>query len=199
MAEKSDRKLIRSSPAQKPTHTARSLPRLSGKFSRERELQKAGLKCSRRSLFLLLMVRTINRPDDERTRRQSHQNNNKAMKNKIVAALLALFLGGIGVHKFYLGQSGAGIIYLLFCWTGIPTIIALFEVLVLLLMSDQNFDAKFNRKLKYSSAQVFNMSGYAESSRDKVSTLGEMKKLYEADIITAEEYEEKRRKILDSI
>ncbi len=121
------------------------------------------------------------------------------MKNKIVAALLALFLGGIGVHKFYLGQSGAGIVYLLFCWTGIPTIIALFEVLVLLLMSDQHFDAKFNRKLKYSSAQVFNMSGYAESSRDKVSTLGEMKKLYEADIITAEEYEEKRRKILDSI
>jgi TM2 domain-containing membrane protein YozV/cold shock CspA family protein len=31
-------------------------------------------------------------------------------KNKIVAALLALFLGWLGVHKFYLGKTTAGII-----------------------------------------------------------------------------------------
>ncbi len=36
-------------------------------------------------------------------------------KNKLVAALLALFLGGLGIHKFYLGRTGWGIIYLLFC------------------------------------------------------------------------------------
>ena len=35
-------------------------------------------------------------------------------KNRIAAALFALFLGGIGVHKFYLGQIGLGIVYLLF-------------------------------------------------------------------------------------
>lgn len=45
-------------------------------------------------------------------------------KNRITAALLALFLGGFGVHKFYLGQSGVGIIYLLFCWTFIPALLA---------------------------------------------------------------------------
>ncbi|MEL7511181.1 MAG: SHOCT domain-containing protein [Cyanobacteria bacterium J06554_3] len=38
-----------------------------------------------------------------------------------------------------------------------------------------------------------------ESSREKAATLGEMKKLYDSGVITAEEYEEKRRKILDSI
>ena len=48
-------------------------------------------------------------------------------KSTSTALLLALFLGGIGVHKFYMGQTGAGIIYLLFCWTGIPALIALFE------------------------------------------------------------------------
>jgi len=120
------------------------------------------------------------------------------MKNKIVAALLAIFFGGIGVHKFYLGQLGAGIVYLLFCWTGIPLIILCFEFLILLLMSDRDFDAKFNRGLRPSSAPVFNMA-HQESSRDKAATLGELKKLYEADVITAEEYEGKRRKILDSI
>lgn len=45
------------------------------------------------------------------------------MKTKGVAIILCFFLGGLGVHKFYLGQSFAGILYLLFCWTLIPGII----------------------------------------------------------------------------
>ena len=38
------------------------------------------------------------------------------MKNRFIAALLAIFLGGFGVHKFYLGKWN-GIFYLLLCWT----------------------------------------------------------------------------------
>lgn len=34
-------------------------------------------------------------------------------KNKTVALLLAIFLGGIGAHRFYVGKGGTGIIYLL--------------------------------------------------------------------------------------
>ena len=48
------------------------------------------------------------------------------MKNKTTAGLLALFLGGLGAYKFYLGQGVAGAFYLLFCWTFIPSIIAFF-------------------------------------------------------------------------
>lgn len=33
-------------------------------------------------------------------------------KNPIVAGLLALFLGGLGVHKFYLGYNQAGVVLL---------------------------------------------------------------------------------------
>lgn len=51
-------------------------------------------------------------------------------KNQIVAGLLALFLGGIGIHKFYLGQPGMGIFYILFCWTFIPGIVALIEAII---------------------------------------------------------------------
>lgn len=36
------------------------------------------------------------------------------MKNKTTAALLALFLGGIGIHRFYLGKWISSIFYLLF-------------------------------------------------------------------------------------
>lgn len=64
-------------------------------------------------------------------------------KNKIVAALLAFFLGGFGAHKFYLGQVGLGILYLIFFWTMIPFIVAFIEFILFLVMSDQEFNRKF--------------------------------------------------------
>jgi TM2 domain-containing membrane protein YozV len=67
------------------------------------------------------------------------------MKSKIVAGLLALFLGGLGIHKFYLGRGGAGILYLLFFWTFIPAVIAFFDAIFLFLMDDEVFNAKYNR------------------------------------------------------
>jgi len=116
------------------------------------------------------------------------------MKNKVTAALLALFLGSLGIHKFYLGQNLAGILYLLFFWTGLPAIIAFFEFLGLILMSDRSFDVQYNQRLlPYQNSMV------RESGKDRVATLEGLKKLYDKEIITAEEYEEKRRKILDSL
>jgi TM2 domain-containing membrane protein YozV len=71
-------------------------------------------------------------------------------KNKIVAALLAFFLGWLGIHKFYLGKTTAGIIMAL-CGTigwllfAIPPlivgVIAFVEFIIYLVKSD----AEFNR------------------------------------------------------
>lgn len=59
--------------------------------------------------------------------------------NKVIYCLLCFFLGGIGGHKFYCRRTGAGICYLLFCWTGIPAVIALIELIVALFKkSDAN-------------------------------------------------------------
>ena len=60
-------------------------------------------------------------------------------KSRSIAILLAIFLGGIGIHKFYLNKPGWGVIYLLFCWTFIPLILALIEALIYLFMSDDKF------------------------------------------------------------
>jgi TM2 domain-containing membrane protein YozV len=63
----------------------------------------------------------------------------RSNKDKTTAGILALLVGGIGVHKFYLGQIGLGIVYLLFCWTFIPSLIALIEGVLYLTMSEQAF------------------------------------------------------------
>ena len=60
-------------------------------------------------------------------------------KNKVVAGLLAIFLGGLGIHKFYLGQNFQGVIYLLFSWTLIPAVIGFFEGIIYLLNSESSF------------------------------------------------------------
>ncbi len=64
-------------------------------------------------------------------------------KSKVVAALLALFLGALGIHRFYLGQWW-GLFYLLLCWTGIPSLISFIEAIVFLLSNQQNWDNKYN-------------------------------------------------------
>ena len=35
------------------------------------------------------------------------------MKNKTTAGILAILLGGLGIHKFYLGNTKGGIIYII--------------------------------------------------------------------------------------
>ncbi|MFI3325896.1 MAG: TM2 domain-containing protein [Clostridia bacterium] len=64
-------------------------------------------------------------------------------KNKLVAGILGLFLGGFGVHNFYLGFYGKGIVQILLCWTGISAIWALIEA-ILILTGHINQDAKGN-------------------------------------------------------
>ena len=68
-----------------------------------------------------------------------------AMKNKVAAGVLAILLGGLGVHKFYLGKLGQGILYLIFSWTGIPSIIGLIEGILYLVQTDEEFNAKYNQ------------------------------------------------------
>ncbi len=52
-------------------------------------------------------------------------------KSDVVAILLAFFLGSFGAHRFYLGENGWGILYVLFCWTFIPHLISFVKCFLL--------------------------------------------------------------------
>jgi hypothetical protein len=63
-------------------------------------------------------------------------------RSKIMAGLLALLLGGVGAHKFYMGKPIWGIVYLLLIWTFIPAIFGFIEGINFFTMSDEVFSKR---------------------------------------------------------
>jgi len=59
------------------------------------------------------------------------QEYDKQIRNPSTALVLCLLLGGVGGHRFYLGQMGWGIAYVLFSWTFIPVVVSLGECFVI--------------------------------------------------------------------
>lgn len=69
-------------------------------------------------------------------------------KDRMVALIITFFFGCCGGQYFYYGNYVAGVINLLFCWTLIPSLWAIVHFLILLGMSDQAFNAKYNNPHK---------------------------------------------------
>ena len=53
-------------------------------------------------------------------------------KSGLVTLLLCLFLGIIGIHRFYTKKIGTGILMLLLCWTGISEIWWIIDIIMIL-------------------------------------------------------------------
>lgn len=69
----------------------------------------------------------------------------KIEKSKGVALLLCFFLGGLGIHQFYLGNTIQGVFYLIFSWTCIPALISIIDFIILLCMNENYFHQKYDR------------------------------------------------------
>lgn len=63
--------------------------------------------------------------------------------DQIVAGLLAILLGGLGVHKFYQGNMRNGLLYLCFFWTAIPAILGLIEGILILLADEEEYQRTY--------------------------------------------------------
>ncbi|MBQ9466452.1 MAG: TM2 domain-containing protein [Muribaculaceae bacterium] len=66
-------------------------------------------------------------------------------KSKVVAGVLALFLGGLGAHYFYCGKTKGGIIMLIVTLVlcGIPMILAFVQAIMFFVISQEEFDRKW--------------------------------------------------------
>lgn len=73
----------------------------------------------------------------------------KPRKSKILAAILALFGGNIGLPRFYLGEFKVGIFMIIFTAILFPftMVVNLFEFFRLMSMGQSEFDRKYNKHL----------------------------------------------------
>lgn len=67
----------------------------------------------------------------------------KNSKDRATAGILAILLGFVGTHKFYLGETELGILYLCFFWTGIPAVLGLIEGILYLTKTDEEFQRQY--------------------------------------------------------
>jgi TM2 domain-containing membrane protein YozV len=66
------------------------------------------------------------------------------MRNKTAAGLFALFFGWAGVHRFYLGQVGLGIVYFFLMFLFISPILSIIDAIVFFSMDEETFNRKYN-------------------------------------------------------
>jgi TM2 domain-containing membrane protein YozV len=86
-------------------------------------------------------------------------------KEKMIAGILGILLGGLGIHHFYLGSNTAGIILLavgivlgtITCGVGygLAALVGLVEGIMLLIMSDEDFNKRYNQRTPGSTEFVF--------------------------------------------
>src|SRR5215510_13896607 len=110
------------------------------------------------------------------------------MKSKTTTAVLALFLGGLGAHRFYLGQTGRGILYLIFCWTLIPFLIAFIDFIIFLTMNENRFNEIYNHR----KILIPNTSFHLNAAKQ----LENLYLLKEKGIITEAEFQNRKFKLL---
>ena len=63
--------------------------------------------------------------------------------DQVVAGLLAILVGWLGVHKFYQGNMKMGVLYLCLFWTTIPGLLALIEGILMLVADEDEYHEKY--------------------------------------------------------
>lgn len=71
-------------------------------------------------------------------------------EKKVIAGILGILLGSLGIHKFYLGYTKAGVIQLVLgiVTCGIAGIVGFIEGIIYLTKSDEEFDRTYVQNQK---------------------------------------------------
>ncbi len=78
-------------------------------------------------------------------------------KDRTTAGILGILLGGLGIHQFYLGSVGTGVIQIVltFVTCGLGALLGLVEGIMILVMADEDFNKRYNDRTPASVEFVF--------------------------------------------
>ena len=63
--------------------------------------------------------------------------------NKVALILITFFFGAFGGHKMYVKKFGLAVLYFLFFWTAIPSLIAFIEFIIYIIKSEEDLEAAY--------------------------------------------------------
>lgn len=128
-----------------------------------------------------------------------------SQKDWLVTLLLAIFVGALGVHRFYTKKIGTGILWLLTggcLWVGWLVDVIMIATSTfkdgdgLLILSDSK-----KREMGISTTPVAVQAAPAkvDQSQGYLDQLAQLAQLKESGVITAEEFEQKKAQLLNKI
>ena len=122
-------------------------------------------------------------------------------KDKLVAGILGIIVGGLGIHRFYLGFVGIGIaqIIVTLITFGVGAIWGFIEGILILVQDDwtdaQGRPLKGNEATNYLSNPSAQFASQQQSG-DRVSQLKELGELKKSGVLTEDEFAREKQKIL---